>query len=99
MNDQDGKIILAALMRGIWPRNFFMIKLARKTLTSLREFIDRVDDYVNVKDTLRALIVSKKMEMEQASRASHRMSSRTTPNKARKSQHKKRQDEKVSSQG
>lgn len=99
MNDQDGKIILAALMRGIWPRILFMIKLARKTPTTLRDFIDIVDDFLNVKDTLRALTASKKIEMEQAIRASQRMSSRMTPNKVRKSQHKKRQDEKVSSQG
>ncbi|XP_042958112.1 uncharacterized protein LOC122293660 [Carya illinoinensis] len=50
--DQDEKITLAALLGGIWPRNPFMAKLARRTPSTLREFKDRANDFVNVEDTL-----------------------------------------------
>ncbi|XP_042972962.1 uncharacterized protein LOC122304763 [Carya illinoinensis] len=34
-NDQDEKIMLAALLGGIWPRSSFMAELARKTPSTL----------------------------------------------------------------
>lgn len=39
-NNQDEKITLVALLDGIWPRNPFMTELARKTLATLREFMN-----------------------------------------------------------
>lgn len=64
-NDQDENITLAALLGGVWPKNPFMIELARKTLANLREFLDKVDDFVNAKDTLRALTAPARSKMEQ----------------------------------
>ncbi|XP_041019355.1 uncharacterized protein LOC121261165 [Juglans microcarpa x Juglans regia] len=54
-DDQDEKIMLAALLGGVWPRRPFMAELAKKTPSMLREFMDRVDDFVNAEDTLIAL--------------------------------------------
>ncbi|KAF5480170.1 hypothetical protein F2P56_000936 [Juglans regia] len=56
-DDQDEKIMLAALLEGIWPRSPFMAELARKTIFTLREFMDRADDFVNAEDTLIVLTV------------------------------------------
>ncbi|KAF5458728.1 hypothetical protein F2P56_022738 [Juglans regia] len=39
-NDQDEKITLAALLGGIWPRSPLMVELARRTPSTLREFMD-----------------------------------------------------------
>ncbi|KAG7956370.1 hypothetical protein I3843_11G120800 [Carya illinoinensis] len=54
--DQDDPITLAALLGGIWPRSPFMAELARRTPSTLREFMNRADDFVNVKYTLQALV-------------------------------------------
>ncbi|XP_035545937.1 uncharacterized protein LOC118348424 [Juglans regia] len=54
-DDQYEKIMLAALLGGVWPRHPFMAELARKTPSILREFMDRTDDFVNAEDTLIAL--------------------------------------------
>lgn len=57
VSDQDKKIMLVALLGGIWPRSPFMAKLAKKTPTTLSKFMDKADNFVNVEDTLRALTV------------------------------------------
>ncbi|KAF5445206.1 hypothetical protein F2P56_034273 [Juglans regia] len=54
-NDQDEKFMMAALLGGIWPRSPFMTELARKTPSTLIEFMDWADDFVNAKETLIAL--------------------------------------------
>lgn len=36
---QDKKIKLAAVMRGLWPKNRFMAELVRRTPTKLWEFM------------------------------------------------------------
>lgn len=67
-NDQDEVITLATLIGrggGIRPRNPFMTKLARKIPTTLREFMDSADDFINAKDTLRALTAPSKLEIKQ----------------------------------
>lgn len=46
-DDQDEKITLVTLLGGIWPKTPFMTELARKTPSTLREFMDRAKDYVN----------------------------------------------------
>lgn len=43
-----------------------MAKLARRTPTTLHEFMDREDDYVNAEDTLKTLTNLSKSEVEQA---------------------------------
>lgn len=48
----------------MWPRNPFMAELAQQTQSTLREFMDKADNYVNVEDTLYALIVLRKYEMK-----------------------------------
>ncbi|XP_042944579.1 uncharacterized protein LOC122278456 [Carya illinoinensis] len=55
-NDQYEKITLAALLEGVWPHSPFMAELARRTPSTLREFMDRADDFVNAEDTLQALV-------------------------------------------
>lgn len=61
-DDQDEKITLIALLGGIWPLSPLMVELARKTPSTLREFMDRVDNFVNAEDTLQALVDSRKWE-------------------------------------
>ncbi|XP_040988989.1 uncharacterized protein LOC121236611 [Juglans microcarpa x Juglans regia] len=51
-DNQDEKIMLAALLGGIWPRSPFVAELAKKTPSTLREYIDMADDFVNIEDTL-----------------------------------------------
>ncbi|KAF5447315.1 hypothetical protein F2P56_032874 [Juglans regia] len=63
-DDQDEKITLAALLRGVWPRNPFMMKIAQKTLTTLREFMDRANGFINMKDMLQALTAPRKSDLE-----------------------------------
>ncbi|KAG6692471.1 hypothetical protein I3842_10G115500 [Carya illinoinensis] len=63
-DDQDEKITLAALLGGIWPRSPFITELVRKTPSTLREFMDRADDYVNAEDMLQALLEPRKQEMK-----------------------------------
>lgn len=53
--DQYEKIILVALLEGVWPKNPFLSKLARKTPMTLLEFIDRANNIVNVVDMLKAM--------------------------------------------
>lgn len=76
---QDEKITLAALLGGIWPRNSFMTELARKTPSALREFMGKVDDYVNVEATLQALLELRKQEIRHDSMGSNR-DRKTNPN-------------------
>lgn len=47
-----------------------MVELARKTPTTLREIMDKANDFVNADDTLRALTVLRESKMEQAERRS-----------------------------
>ncbi|KAF5452054.1 hypothetical protein F2P56_027092 [Juglans regia] len=63
---QNEKITLAALLGGIWPRNPFMTEIARKTPSTLREFMDRADCYINREDTLQALTTPRKSDLERA---------------------------------
>lgn len=68
-DDQDEKINLATMLRGIWPHSPFMAKLARKD--SSAQFIDKADDFINAKDTLLALVEPRKGEPK----AKHKSSS------------------------
>lgn len=49
---------MVALLGRIWLYHPFMLKLARKIPHILEEFMDQVDEYVNVKDILRVLVSS-----------------------------------------
>lgn len=45
-DDQNKKITLAALLRGVWPWNPFMEELARKTPKTLREsWIEQMNSF------------------------------------------------------
>lgn len=68
MDDQDDNITLAALLGGIWPQSLFMAKLARQTPSTLREFMDREDDFINADDTLHALLEPQKQETKPENR-------------------------------
>lgn len=54
-DDQDETIMPAVLLGGIWPLSPFMAKVSRRTPATLWDYMDRVDDFVNVEDTLWAL--------------------------------------------
>ncbi|KAF5450115.1 hypothetical protein F2P56_030491 [Juglans regia] len=66
IEDQDEKITLVALLGGVWLRSQFMAELARRTPATLREFMDQVNNFINVEDTLRALTEPTRKELEQA---------------------------------
>lgn len=69
MDDQDEKITLAILLGGIWPCNPFMAELARMTPSTLREFMDMADDFVNTENTLQALADPRKGEHKTENKA------------------------------
>lgn len=52
--DGQDKSTLAALLGRIWPLSSFMAEIERRTSATLRDFMDRVNDFVNAEDTLRA---------------------------------------------
>lgn len=52
MEDHDDNITLATLLWGVWIRSPFVIKLAKKTSSRLRKFMDKVDKFVNIVDML-----------------------------------------------
>ncbi|XP_042950273.1 uncharacterized protein LOC122282384 [Carya illinoinensis] len=79
-NDQDEKITLATLLEGIWPRSPFMAELAWRTPSALREFIDRVDNFVNTEDTLQALVDPYK-EDTQVKRRNRRVDKKGNPSR------------------
>ncbi|XP_040996195.1 uncharacterized protein LOC121242392 [Juglans microcarpa x Juglans regia] len=54
-DDQDEKIMLVALLGGVWPSSPFMAELARKIPSTPREFMDKANNFVNAEDTLIAL--------------------------------------------
>lgn len=56
VEDQDEKITVAALLGGIWTESLFIVELAKKMPLTLKEFKDKVGDFVNSKNTLQALI-------------------------------------------
>lgn len=60
--DQNKNITLTTLLGRIWPCSLFIAELAKKTPSNLREFMDRADDFINVEDTLLALVKPKKGE-------------------------------------
>lgn len=64
VDNPDEEITMAALLGEIWLRSPFMTKLVRKTSMTLREFIDRANEFVNVDNTLKALTNPQKIEME-----------------------------------
>lgn len=70
MDEQEEKITLAAFLGSIWPRSLFMAELARRTPKTLREFMNRANNFVNVEDTLRALTAPREFELEQAEKIS-----------------------------
>lgn len=72
-----------------------MAELARKTLSTLREFIDRVDDFVNAEYTLQTLIVPQKAEMKGVSKDTQRSSERKALEKAGPSQYDKKWEGRV----
>lgn len=66
-------------MGSVWPRNSFMAELARKTPTTLLEFMDQADGFINAEDTLWALTKPRKTELEQTNkRAKMSVQSKTT---------------------
>lgn len=50
--------ILAVILGGIYTRSLSMAKLAKMTLLTLREFMNKTYDFANIEDTLQLLINS-----------------------------------------
>lgn len=61
-----------------------MTELARKISRTLWEFMDKTDDFVNSKDSLKALTAPRRSTLEQVESSSKRTSSGKTQEKARK---------------
>ncbi|KAF5469063.1 hypothetical protein F2P56_013163 [Juglans regia] len=89
--DQDEKIMLAALLEGVWPRSPFMAELARKTPSTLQEFMDKVDDFINAEDTLIALTTQPERRSERETKGGQRKD-RDGEQKAKSDQQESRQD-------
>lgn len=56
MDDPDEQITLADLLKGVCTRSLFIAKLAKRTPSTLQEFMDRANDFVNTKHILKSLI-------------------------------------------
>lgn len=70
-----------------------MAELARKTPTTLLEFMDRVDGFINAEDPLRTLTTSKKTKLEQANQNANGSSRGKALEKPKKEQHDTRRGE------
>ncbi|XP_040996211.1 uncharacterized protein LOC121242412 [Juglans microcarpa x Juglans regia] len=90
-NDQDEKIMLAALLGGIWPMSLFMAELARKIPFTLQEFMDRADDFVNAENTLIALTTRFERKSERELKGSQKKD-REAGQKVRRDQQEMRRD-------
>lgn len=62
----------------------FMAGLVRRTLTTLWEFMDRVDNFVNIEDMLRTLTAPRRSKLEQAEKSSKKPSDGTSLANAKK---------------
>lgn len=71
-----------------------MAELERKTPSTLQEFMDKADDFVNVEDTLIALTARSKGKEEHVSNGSQKRD-RDWEQKARRDQHESRRDDNV----
>lgn len=83
-NDKDEKITLVSLPGGVWPN----AKLVRRTPSIVPEFMDRANDFIDAEDKLRALIVSRRSELEQAESSSKKPSGEKMQKKAKMTAHK-----------
>jgi len=52
------EMVYAALYQGLWPKGPLMPDLAHWEPENLLEFMDKVDEYINQEETLRAMIGS-----------------------------------------
>jgi hypothetical protein len=55
MDKPKENIVLATLLGGVWLRGSFMLKLARRIPATLREFKEKVEDFMNIEDIIQAL--------------------------------------------
>lgn len=89
-DDQDKKITLATLLGRVWPRSHFMIELTRKDPSTLMEFMDRLNEFINAEDTLWVLVGShqemkkgerrgKKLDRYELARKKTRKAARSSP--------------------
>lgn len=60
MNDQEKKITLTMLLGGVWPG---LAKLARRTPTILREFMDQFNYFIKAENPLHTLTEPRKKEL------------------------------------
>lgn len=68
-----------------------MAKLVRKTPSTLLEFMDRADDFINTEDTLIALTARSERKEEHVSKEGHKRD-RDEGQKVRRDQHEQRHD-------
>lgn len=78
-------------LRRHMPKTSFMAELA-KTPTTLQEFMGRVNHFVSLEDTLRALTTPRKYELEQVESRSKGASGGKAQEKARKDLYDKRRN-------
>lgn len=78
-----------SLLGGIWARNLFIMELARKNPTTLREFIDQVDGFINVENMLQVLTTPRRKELEQVDRKAKTSAQSKVVDKAKRGYHTK----------
>lgn len=54
IDDHDESLILVALLGWVWPHNFFIKALARRTPSTMQQFMDKVVEFMNAEDTIKA---------------------------------------------
>lgn len=70
-----------------------MVELARRTPTTLREFMDQADGFINAEDMLWALTKPKKTELEQKDRKAKASGKAKAPEKIKRGHQDRRRDE------
>lgn len=74
---------MEALLRHVWPRSLFTANLARRTPMTLRGFMDRTNNFVNIEDTLQVLIAPEKIETKEIDRGVRRIGEKRSKEKSR----------------
>jgi hypothetical protein len=59
VDDPKEDLIFAALLNGILVRELLMGELARRTPTSLSKLMDKIEEFINVEETMKALMQSR----------------------------------------
>lgn len=56
VDDPDEKVVLPALLGGIWHHSLFMAKLAQRTPTNISDFVTKEEQFINADESIKAFV-------------------------------------------